>query len=163
LREPILGIAEDSQGSLWLSTSNHVLRVKRDALLHGALAEGDYREYGIADGLRGVEGVKRHRSVVTDPLGRVWFSMNAPVRRRSSAARRRFRTGPGSGAGHHSGRRGRENLAGTVSHPSSRRRITIGYAGLSLSVPERSASVIPSTDSIIRGANPCRAEPTTRI
>ena len=69
LREQILGIAEDKYGSLWIATSNHVLRVNRDKLLRGALAEGDMREYGIADGLRGVEGVKRHQSVVTDPLG----------------------------------------------------------------------------------------------
>ena len=56
LREQILGIAEDRFGSLWVATSNHVLRVKRDKLLQGTLADGDVREYGLADGLRGLEG-----------------------------------------------------------------------------------------------------------
>jgi len=51
-----------------------VLRVKRDKLLHGPLASGDFREYGQTDGLRGMEGVKRFRSVVKDPLGRSGFS-----------------------------------------------------------------------------------------
>lgn len=76
LRQPILGIAEDKTGSLWIATSNHVLRVRRAALVVGTLHEGDVREYRPADGLRGVEGVKRHRSVVADPAGRIWFSLN---------------------------------------------------------------------------------------
>ena len=69
LREQILGLAEDRYGSLWMATSNHVLRVNRESSCAGALADGDVREYGLADGLRGLEGVKRHRSVVTDPAG----------------------------------------------------------------------------------------------
>jgi len=76
LREQILGLAEDRNGSIWIATSNHVLRVSRDKLLNRALGEGDIREFGIADGLHGVEGVKRSRSVVADPLGRIWFSLN---------------------------------------------------------------------------------------
>ena len=35
LRESVLGIAEDHNGSLWVVTSNHVLRVSRAALLRG--------------------------------------------------------------------------------------------------------------------------------
>ena len=68
LRDQILGIAEDRHGWLWLATSNHVVRVKRDKLLRGALSEGDLHEYGLADGLRGVEGVKRHQSVFADSM-----------------------------------------------------------------------------------------------
>ena len=49
------------------------LRVKRDRLLSGAIGEGDVREYGTADGLSGVEGVKRQRSVVADSLGASGF------------------------------------------------------------------------------------------
>ncbi len=79
LHEQILGIAEDRYGALWIATSNHVLRVNRDKLMRGILAEGDAREFGIADGLRGVEGVKRHQSVVADSLGRIWFSMNRAI------------------------------------------------------------------------------------
>jgi signal transduction histidine kinase len=79
LHEQILGLAEDKSGSLWMATSRHVLRVNRDKLLGGALAEGDIREFGFADGLRGVEGVRRHRSVITDSLGRTWFSLTRGI------------------------------------------------------------------------------------
>jgi ligand-binding sensor domain-containing protein len=79
LREQILGLEEDRYGSLWMATSNHVLRVNRERLLRGTLSEGDLREYGVADGLRGVEGVRRHRSVIADPAGRIWFSLNRGI------------------------------------------------------------------------------------
>ncbi|AXC10547.1 putative two-component system sensor kinase [Acidisarcina polymorpha] len=74
LNEPVLGIAEDRSGSLWMSTAGHVLRVKRTALLGGKFEQGDVREYGPGDGLRGTEGIKRERSVVADDRGRIWFS-----------------------------------------------------------------------------------------
>jgi signal transduction histidine kinase/ligand-binding sensor domain-containing protein len=137
LREQILGVAEDKFGSLWISTSNHVLRVNRDKLLHGMLAEGDLREYGLADGLRGVEGVKRQLSVVTDPLGRVWFSLNlgisvvdpARLTGNSAPAIAHVETISADGAG--------ISLHGPIQIPGGRQRISFGYAGLSLSVPER--------------------------
>src|SRR5207249_4631153 len=74
LQEAILGLEQDRNGSLWVATSNHVLRVNRSKLLNGTLSEGDLREYGVADGLRGFAGVRRHRSVIADPAGRIWFS-----------------------------------------------------------------------------------------
>ena len=79
LAEPILGIAEDRYGWLWVSTSNHVLRVRRDGLLNGDATDRDVRSYGVADGLRGIEGVKRDPSVVKDLAGRIWFSTNQGV------------------------------------------------------------------------------------
>jgi ligand-binding sensor domain-containing protein/signal transduction histidine kinase len=137
LREQILGLAEDRHGSLWVATSNHVLRVNRDRLLRGALVEGDVREYGLADGLRGVEGVKRHRSVVIDPLGRIWFSLNRgisvvdPARLRSNSAPAIVHVqtilADGSPIG----------LQRSVHIPGGHQRITFDYTGLSLSVPER--------------------------
>ena len=39
------------------------------------LGDADVREYGVADGLLALEGVKRHRSVVADSRGRIWFAM----------------------------------------------------------------------------------------
>src|SRR5262249_35637507 len=63
-------------GWLWIATSSHVLRVKRNGLLRGSHGDADVREYSLADGLPGTEGVKRHQSVVADALGRIWFSMN---------------------------------------------------------------------------------------
>src|SRR5579862_1929472 len=76
LREPIFGLAEDKKGWLWIATSDHVLKVNRERLLSGALKDEDIRAYGVADGLQGVEGVRRYRSVVVDPHLRIWFSVN---------------------------------------------------------------------------------------
>ena len=79
LHEQILGIAEDKLGWLWISTSNHVLRIKRDKLLSNSVGDADVREYGLEDGLRGTEGVKRQQSVFADSLGKIWFSMNRGI------------------------------------------------------------------------------------
>ena len=76
LREEILGIAEDGLGSLWFATSDHVVLVNRDRLLAGSLRDFDVQSYGISDGLQGVEGVRRDRSMVADALGRIWVSLN---------------------------------------------------------------------------------------
>ena len=51
LRDEILGMTEDGQGSLWIVTSDHVLRVVRDRLLDGSLRESDVQSYGIEAGL----------------------------------------------------------------------------------------------------------------
>jgi signal transduction histidine kinase/ligand-binding sensor domain-containing protein len=137
LREQILGIAEDRFGSLWVSTSNHVLHVKRDKLLQGTLADGDVREYGLADGLRGLEGVKRHQSVVADPLGRIWFSMNRgisvvdPERLKSDSILAMVQVQTIAADGNSI------RLQGPVRIPANPKRIVFGLAGLSLSVPER--------------------------
>jgi len=137
LREQILGLAEDRFGSLWMSTSNHVLRVNRDHLVRGALADGDIREYGLADGLRGVEGVKRHESVFTDPRGRIWFSLNRgisvvdPARLTNSSvpaiAYIQRISADGSAI----------PLTNPVRIPPRRHRTVFDFVGLSLSVPER--------------------------
>ncbi|MEP7362405.1 MAG: two-component regulator propeller domain-containing protein [Acidobacteriota bacterium] len=136
LREQILGIGEDHSGWLWMATSSHVVRVQRDKLLNGSLADGDVREYGLADGLRGVEGVKRHRSVVSDSRGRIWFSMNAgismvdPARlTNSTPAIVRIHTIDADGD--------LADIRGPARIPGGKRRITLHYDGLSLSIPER--------------------------
>ena len=113
------------------------VRVRRDRLLQGDLAEGDIAEYGLADGLRGLEGVKRHRSVVTDRLGRIWFSLNRglsvvdPARVANGSARAIVQIQSITADGSAINRRGPVRIA------PSPQRVTIGYAGLSLSVPER--------------------------
>ena len=137
LREEVLGLAEDKFGSIWMATSNGVLRVNRDKLLRGTLADGDVREYGPADGLRGVEGVKRSSSVVTDPVGRVWFSLNKgisvvdPARLRSNSAPAIARIQAILADGRPVG------LIDPIHIPGGRQRIAFDYAGLSLSVPDR--------------------------
>jgi len=137
LQEQILGIAEDRKGWLWISTSNHVLRVNREKLLSGSLSEADIREYGLEDGLHGIEGVKRHQSVFADPLGKIWFSMNRglsvvdPARAIARSAPAIVHVEGISADGNPLG------LQGPIRLPGVRRRITFSYAGLSLSVPER--------------------------
>jgi signal transduction histidine kinase/ligand-binding sensor domain-containing protein len=137
LREQIMGLAEDKSGSLWMATSRHVLRVNRDKLLRGALTEQDIREFGFADGLRSVEGVKRHRSVITDSLGRIWFSLNrgisvvdpARLTVHSIPASIRVQTVSADGSA--------VDLSGSVHIPGGRKRIIFGFTSVSLSVPER--------------------------
>jgi signal transduction histidine kinase/ligand-binding sensor domain-containing protein len=137
LQDQILGLAEDRNRNLWIATSNRVLRVNAGKLLSGELEDGDIREFGLADGLHGLEGVKRHRSVVADPFGHIWFSMNqglsvvdpARITGASAPAIVHIQTlwADGSQIG----------LQGPVRIPSGRQRITLRYAGLSLSVPGR--------------------------
>ena len=137
LHEQILGIADDKLGSLWVTTSNHVLRVNRENLLHSALADGDVRDYGIADGLRGVEGVRRSRSVVTDTAGRIWLSLNRgisvvdPARLRSNSA-------PAIPHIQRIVADGRPiPFERNTRIPGGRQRIVFSFTGLSLAVPER--------------------------
>ena len=136
LHEPILGIEEDRHGSLWMATSHRVLRVNRQKLLAGALTDDDLREYGAADGLRGVNGVKRHRSVIADTAGRIWFSLNRgismvdPARLTRNAAPSIVHVQSVSADGETIG------LHGPVHIPGGRQRIKFVYAGMSLSAPE---------------------------
>lgn len=74
----IVGIEERS-GWLWITTRDHVLRVRRAALLKQSFEQGDYREFGLAEGLPSVEGVRRNRSLAEDNHGRLWFSLNKGI------------------------------------------------------------------------------------
>lgn len=137
LRDPVFGIAEDHAGWLWVSTSNHVLRVNREKLLNGTLTPSDLRQFGLDDGLSGLEGVKRQQSVFADTLGHIWFSMNRGLSV-VDPARLTNATPPvvvqidsvmADGAP--------VDLASSVRIPSTRHRLTFAFSGLSLSVPER--------------------------
>ena len=76
LKQPVHGMATIGIGWLWVATASHVLRVSRAALLSGEVGAADVREYGLADGLRSVETMKRQPSVVADGHGRIWFSLS---------------------------------------------------------------------------------------
>jgi signal transduction histidine kinase/ligand-binding sensor domain-containing protein len=137
LRAQILGLAEDRYGSLWVATSSSVLRVNREKLRQGTLSDGDLREYKLADGLRGQEGVKRHRSVVADSAGRIWFSLNrgisvvdpARLTRNSAPVIVHIQTLSADGDP--------IRVRSAVHIPGRHRRITFGYSGLSLAIPDR--------------------------
>jgi signal transduction histidine kinase/ligand-binding sensor domain-containing protein len=133
----ILGIAEDKYGWLWIATSNQVLRVNRERLLRGALTEGDLREYGLADGLRGVEGVKRHRSADVDAAGRIWFSLNRGISV-VDPARLNRNSAPAIVHVQKISADGKElRIASPLHIPGGKQRITFDYTGLSLSIPDR--------------------------
>lgn len=137
LHEPILGIAEDRNGRLWISTSNHILRVGRDKLLGGAIGEADVREFGLADGLRSVEGVKRHKSVVMDMPGRIWFSTYRGLSVVDPSQVVDI-TVPAIAHIEEVIADGRAiDTQRAVNISGARQRIIFSYAGLSLSVPER--------------------------
>jgi signal transduction histidine kinase len=137
LREQIVGIAEDKNGWLWISTSNHVLRVPREKLLSGAVHESEVTDFGLEDGLRGIEGVKRDQSVFVDGKGKIWFSMNRglsvvdPARVTGVSAPALVHIDGMFADGNPVGLQGSVHLAG------AHRRITFNYDGLSLSMPER--------------------------
>jgi ligand-binding sensor domain-containing protein/signal transduction histidine kinase len=137
LREQILGMAEDKTGAFWIATSNHVLTVRRAALSGGVFKAEDIREFGLADGLRGMEGVKRHRSVIADASGRVWMSLNrgisvvdpARITRATARALPQIQTVSADGSP--------LVLKGLVHIPAGSQHMTFGFTGLSLAMPER--------------------------
>ncbi|MGA9673669.1 MAG: two-component regulator propeller domain-containing protein [Terracidiphilus sp.] len=137
LREEILGVAEDKQGSLWITTSDHVLEVSRDRLLAETLSDSDVRSFGAEDGLPGVEGVRRDRSLVAGPDGRIWISlahglaMADPMATAKSAVPVRVRIESISAGGSPVSLTASSKLrAGTHS-------ITFNYANSNLSAPQK--------------------------
>jgi len=137
-KEQILSLAEDGQGWLWISTLRHILRVKRDSLLRDRVMDGDVREYGVADGLRGTEGRKGPQSVVIDRLGRVWISLNRGISLVDPARLIRDDSSP---VMIHLQTISADNspveVSSSIHIPAGRKRITFHFIGLSLSSPER--------------------------
>ena len=137
LQAPILGIAEDKNGWLWIATLDHVLRVPRDKLLSAVVEAADVREYDRADGLESTDGVKRSQSVVSDSMGRIWFSLSSglsvvnPSRidAKSDPAMAQIEaiTTDNKTA----------DLSALVKIPPSPRRVTFEFTGLSLAAPAR--------------------------
>jgi len=137
LLEEVLGVADDGRGDLWIATSSHVVRAPRANLLAEVSGPGAVREFGPADGIPSTEGVRRQRSVVKDNLGRIWFSLHGGI---SVVDPARVTAGSAPAIVHietvaADGRR--LNTGAQLRIPSARQRITLGYIGLSLSVPDR--------------------------
>jgi ligand-binding sensor domain-containing protein/signal transduction histidine kinase len=137
LREEAFGMSEDKEGWLWIATSGHVLRVSNQKLSSGVLSSAEVSEYGAADGLPNTKGVKRNRSVVADGEGRIWFSLTCGL----SVVDPSHITNTSAPALPHVEAIMADNDPITVGElvrvPSSRKRITFMYSGLSLAVPER--------------------------
>jgi ligand-binding sensor domain-containing protein/signal transduction histidine kinase len=137
LRGPVMGLADDQHECLWIATANRVLRIKREALLHGRLVDNDLLEYGLADGLLGTEGVKRDRSVVKDSHGDVWFSLNAGLAMVRPGRADREAQPPVVQIDTISVNGNPLPSRGLVRIPASHRRIVIGYSALSLAAADR--------------------------
>ncbi len=137
LREEAFGMSADKEGWLWIATSGHVLRVSNQKLSSGVLSPAEVSEYGAADGLPNTKGVKRSRSVVADLDGRIWFSLTRGL----SVVDASHITNTSAPALPHVEAIMADNDPITVGElvriPSSRKRITFIYSGLSLAVPER--------------------------
>lgn len=132
----ILGLAEDREGGLWLTTANRVLQVRRDRLAADAVGPGDWHDYDTTDGLISREGVERHRTVVADARGHVWLAVNGAIQHADPR-----RSAPQLPALVHMEDVTADDLvvppAGVYQIPSGGHRVTLNYAGLSLAVPER--------------------------
>ena len=131
----ILGMT-GNHGWLWITTTDRVLRVKGSALLKQEFAAGDYREFGVTDGLPSSDGIKRPASIVLDSRGNTWLSVNQgismlhpsafagpafPVTIRIDGM---FVDGKSTASG------------GLVHIPSGRHRLTFRYAAVNVSNPE---------------------------
>jgi ligand-binding sensor domain-containing protein/signal transduction histidine kinase len=137
LRGPIFGIEEDTNGFLWTSASDHIAMINRKKLLGPDFSDVDIREFGLADGLRNTDGVKRDEAVASDRSGNIWFSLNRGLSvvdtnrlRRASAPsilqlEALFVNGNPT------------SLSSPVRISPNPQKITFNYAGISLSVPDR--------------------------
>ncbi len=131
----ILGIAEKN-GWLWITTSDHILRVRPSALLKQVYVDGDYREFGVTDGLPSVEGVNRSPSVELDNRGNIWFSLKQGISFLPASA---FADPAFPVTARIEGMLvdGKNVATGNPIHISSgRQRLTFQYAGINVSNPE---------------------------
>jgi signal transduction histidine kinase/ligand-binding sensor domain-containing protein len=75
LHGEIYGLAADDVGNLWAATERRVVSLSRASLLGQLKTPAVLRQFGPADGLPSTRGIRRDRSVVKDPAGRIWFSL----------------------------------------------------------------------------------------
>lgn len=137
LREPIFGLQVDDNKSLWISTSNHIVMTNTEELVRPDFNGANLRQFGLADGLRSTDGVKRDEAVSSDGSGKVWFSLNRGL---SVVDAERLRTESPPSILHLEGLfvdGSPVSLQGPARIAPNPRRITINYAGISLSVPDR--------------------------
>jgi signal transduction histidine kinase len=137
LREQIFGVAEDEMGSLWFTTSDHVIRVSQDRLLNGSLSETDIQSYGIEDGLQRVEGVGRDRTIVADPLGRIWISRKSGLALADPVAISRYSFPVTVRIESMSAGGSQVNAQNPIRIPSGIQSITLNYGSNNLAAPER--------------------------
>jgi ligand-binding sensor domain-containing protein/signal transduction histidine kinase len=137
LREQIFGVAEDGMGSLWFTTSDHVLRVNQERLQSGSVSDIDVQSYGIDDGLEGMEGVGRDRSVVADPQGRIWISRKSGLSMADPMVFSKYSSPVAVRIESMSADGNQVNAQTPIKIPSGVQSITLNYGSTNLAVPER--------------------------
>ena len=136
LRGEIYGLAADDFGNLWATTDRSVVSISRASLLGQSNGPAAVREFGPADGLPSTRGIRRDHSVVKDPSGRIWFSLQGGlcVVNPSLAAA----LAPALVKVESVAVDGRPLETDPVArYPSSRQRVVFNFIGVSLSVPGR--------------------------
>jgi uncharacterized protein YbjT (DUF2867 family) len=136
LQGGIYGLAADDVGNLWATTDRRVVSVSRASLLGQSKRPAAVREFSTADGLPSTRGIRRDRSVVKDPSGRIWFSLQGGIcvvnpSLPSALAPALVKMESVSVDGLPLG-------TGPVAHyPSDRHRVVFSFIGVSLAVPGR--------------------------
>ena len=137
LLEPIYGIQKDLYGDLWISTPSHVFRANPEKILRSDFTNNALREYDLSDGLPGMDGVKRDKSVVIDSLGQIWFSVSGAISF-VDPAHLKDDSIPAMVHIEEIASDGKQlKLRAPVEIPANPQRVTFRYAAVSLSVPER--------------------------
>jgi signal transduction histidine kinase len=148
LYESIVGIAVAPAqaaypATLWIATEESVVRVNRERLLTGKVDSGDVRVFDAADGQRGTANLRRHRSVITDQIGRIWFSTNrgvavvdpAALAKRSLPVMVHIQTAMADE--NTLGAADELDGGGLIHVPASPHRVIFSYIGLNLADPAR--------------------------
>lgn len=137
LHEEILGLTEDRAGNLWIVTPDHVLQVNRETLLRGRLRDADVSSYGLKDGLPGVEGVRRDRSVITDQDGRIWLSLDHGLANTDAPAEQRRREPVAARVESIEAAGAQVSALDSPRLPAGTRSVVLNFASTNLSAPER--------------------------
>ena len=136
LRGEIFGLAADNAGGLWAATDRSVVEISRRRLLGQSDTQAAMREFGMADGLPSTRGIRRDHSVVKDPSGRIWLSLQGGVcvvnpSRTAVLAPALVNVESVTVDGQPLG-------TGPAAHfLSNRRRVIFNFVGLSLAIPGR--------------------------
>ena len=136
LQAPVLGLAKDHAGLLWIATPEHILRFDPAKLLAGTLDAMDLRQYDRTDGLLSSEGVRRSRSMMEDHDGRVWISTREGLASADATDLARSQV-PALVQIEALLADGHSIPLQQPGIPASQRRITLQFAGVSLPAPDR--------------------------
>src|SRR5262245_25767087 len=137
LAAPIAGVAEDKDGSLWVSTSERVLRIKAGTFGNGAITAENVQEFDIVDGLASTEGVKRYRSAISDDRGRVWIVTSGGVSMADPRVIATLAARPIVGIDQVLIDGVPVAPSPTLAFTSNHQRLVVSFIGIALTVPER--------------------------